>query len=187
MSMTNLLLIEIIGTLLGIFVGTLAALAVDRHNERRRNQQRAKIILHALALELENNKRTLQAVRPAYQSTPWGESFYVSTIAWETALSSGDLPGIIGTELADHISSHYSLLVRVRYYVDLLTKVWFAPDEIQDYEKIQEGFRRKILEAINQALSMHPHVIAQIAEQLQRDGEVQNWTPELPPLQETLF
>lgn len=36
---------ETVASLVGIFVGTLLALAVDRNNERRRKRQRAKIIL----------------------------------------------------------------------------------------------------------------------------------------------
>jgi hypothetical protein len=38
--------------------------------------------------------------------------------------------------LTDVISSQYALLVRIRYYVDLLTRLWFAPAEIQGYEEI---------------------------------------------------
>ncbi|MBN1483985.1 MAG: hypothetical protein JXA37_04630 [Chloroflexia bacterium] len=43
------------------------------------------------------------------------ESCYVSVIAWETALASGDLPSTIGFELNDVISAQYALLVRIRY------------------------------------------------------------------------
>ena len=97
--MSDRFLTEVLATLLGIFVGTLAALATDRYNERRRNRRRARIILRSLAQELNENNSTLKTAKPAYKSKPWGKSFYISTIAWETALSSGDLPDIIGFEL----------------------------------------------------------------------------------------
>jgi hypothetical protein len=152
-------LTEVLATLLGIFVGTLAALATDRYNERRRNRRRAKIILRSLAQELNENNSTLKAAKPAYKSKPWGKSFYISTIAWETALSSGDLPDIIGFELTDVMSAQYALLVRIRYYVDLLTRLWFAPSQIAGYEEIQHGFRRAILETMNKAINNHPDVM----------------------------
>lgn len=156
------LLVDVIGTLIGIFVGTLAALATDRYNERRRNRRRAQIILRSLAQELNENYTTLQSVKPIYQSKPWGKSFYISTIAWETALSSGDLPDIIGFGLTDVISNQYALLVRVRYYVDLLTRLWFAPTEIPGYEEIRQGFRRAIVETMSQAMDNHSEVLRMI-------------------------
>ncbi len=159
MDITTEILVDVVGSLIGIFVGTLAALATDRYNERRKNRQRAKIILRSLAQELNENYETLRAVKPAYQSKPWGKSFYVSTIAWETALSSGDLPDIIGFGLADVISAQYALLVRIRYYVNLLTQLWFAPTEIQGYEDIRKGFRQVIVKTINQAMSNHAEVM----------------------------
>ena len=159
MDAANRILVDIVGTLIGIFVGTLAALATDRYNERRRNRRRAKIILRSLAQELNENYSALQSVKPAFQSKPWGKSFYISTIAWETALSSGDLPDIIGFGLTDVISTQYALLVRIRYYVSLLTQLWFAPAEIQGYEEIQQGFRRAIMKTMNQAMNNHSEVM----------------------------
>lgn len=162
MNNMNPFLLETLATLIGIFVGTLAALATDRYNERRRNRRRARVLLRSLAQELTENFNTLQSVRSFYQREPWGKSFYVSTIAWETALSSGDLPEIIGFGVADTISAQYALLVRIRYYVDLLTRLWFAPAEIPGYKEIQQGFRRAILESLNQALNNHPEVMRAI-------------------------
>lgn len=159
MDATTRILVDVVGTLIGIFVGTLAALATDRYNERRRNRRRAKIILRSLAQELNEDYETLRAVKPTYQSKPWGKSFYVSTISWETALSSGDLPGIIGFGLADVISAQYALLVRIRYYVDLLTRLWFAPTEIQGYEEIRRGFRQMIVKTMSQAMNNHSEVL----------------------------
>ncbi|MCX7681988.1 MAG: hypothetical protein N2508_08525 [Anaerolineae bacterium] len=168
MSHTDPFLLETLATLIGIFVGTLAALATDRYNEQRRNRRRARIILRSLAQELTENFNTLQAVRPVYQSKPWGKSFYISTIAWETALSSGDLPEIIGFGVTDIISAQYALLVRIRYYVDLLTRLWFAPAEIPGHDEIQQGFRRAILESLNKAINNHPDVIHAIQSAMPR-------------------
>ena len=110
---------------------------------------------HTLAQELRGNYRTLDEVKAAYQNTAWGKSFYVSITAWETAMSGGDLPDIIGFELTDVIASQYALFVRIRYYVDLLTRLWFAPNDIQGYEEMRNGFRRAILETMTQALEQH--------------------------------
>ncbi|MGD9101742.1 MAG: hypothetical protein PVF45_14770 [Anaerolineae bacterium] len=153
---------ETIATLVGIFVGTLAALLMDRRNEQRRLRQRARTVLRSLAQELSENYKTIKDAKPAYVSTPWGKSFYVSTVAWETALSSGDLPDIIGFELTDAISAQYALLTRIRYYVNLLTQLWFAPNDVAGYEKMQQGFNRAIVEAMSQAISQHTALVGQI-------------------------
>lgn len=158
----NNILAETIATLVGIFVGTLSALLIDRRNERRRLQRRASVVLRSLAQELAENYKTIQSARPAYVNTPWGKSFYVSTAAWETAMSGGDLPDIIGFELTDSISAQYALLTRIRYYVDLLTRLWFAPSDITGYEDMQLGFKRAILAAMSQALKQHTPLMGQI-------------------------
>ncbi len=158
-------------TLVGIFVGMLAALALDRRNERRRKQKRATIVLRSLLQELSDNHSTLQSAKPAYTSTPWGRSFYLSTIAWDTALSSGDLPDVIGFEMADAISAQYALIVRIRYYVDLLTRLWFAPQTIQGYEDIRGGFNRAIVETMNQAITRYPQIAKQIKQTLKEEYE----------------
>jgi hypothetical protein len=156
------LVAETIASLIGIFVGTLAALAANRRNERRNRQRRAQVILRSLTSELRDNYHTVQAVRPAYLSTPWGQSFYISTSAWETAMVGGDLPDVIGFELMDTISAQYALLVRIRYYVDLLTQLWLAPVEIQGYQEIRHGFHRAILETMSEVINRHPQVIKHI-------------------------
>lgn len=166
MDISTSIIAETVATLVGIFVGTLAALAVDRYNSRRRQQRRAQTILRSLSQELNENYGVLQAVKSAYSRTPWGKSFYISTIAWETAMSSEDLPNIIGFELTDVISVQYALLVRIRYYVDLLTRLWFAPAGIPGYQEIRQGFNRAILEAMNQAINHHPEAMGRIGELL---------------------
>jgi hypothetical protein len=153
------LLAELVATLVGIFVGTLAALALDRHRERSRNRQRAVVLLRSLRQELDENAATLKGVLPAFESTPWGKSFYVSTTAWETAMSSQDLPEIIGFELADVLGDQYALLYRIRYYVDLLTRLWFAPTAIDGYEEMRKGFRDAIRDSMSKAVQHHGLVL----------------------------
>ena len=153
------LLAELVVTLVGIFIGTLAALALDRRRERARNQQRAVVLLRSLRQELDENAATLKGALPAYESTPWGKSFYVSTTAWETAISSQDLPAIIGFERADVLGDQYALLFRIRYYVDLLTRLWFAPTTIEGYEELRKGFREAIRDAMSKAVQRHKHVL----------------------------
>lgn len=162
----SVIITELLVSLVGIFVGTLLAMAVERRNARRRKQHRAKIILRALADELYDNDESLMAVRPAYEETVWGKSFYVSTTAWETAVASGDLPDIIGFELADLIGAQYGLLVQLRYYVNLLTQLWFAPTTIDGYEHIQQGFRDTILDIMTRSLDRYPHVMDEIQDAL---------------------
>ncbi len=166
MSILGTILVEVVAGLIGIFVGTLAALAVERQKERLSNRRRARILLRSLAQELQANHTTLQAAKPAYEDTPFGKSFYLSTIAWETAMAAGDMPAIIGFELADLIAAQYALLVRIRYYVDLLTRLWLAPAGIDGYERIREGFSRAIVEAMHQALRNGPRVAGEIGKAL---------------------
>ena len=156
------IVVELITSLVGIFFGMLAALAVDRYNEQRRRRLRAKIILKSLSQELNENFNTLQQVRSAYVTTPFGKSFYVNTVAWETAVASGELPAIIGDDLTDSISDQYALLVRIRYYVDLLTRLWFAPANITGYEEIRHGFNQQIVEAMNKAINRHEPLLTMI-------------------------
>lgn len=156
------LIIETIAALIGIFVGTLLALAVERSTERRRNRKRARVILHSLVQELNENFTTLQSVRSAYVANPFGKSFYVNTVAWETAVQGGDLPDIIGDALTDSLSDQYSLLVRIRYYVDLLTRLWFSPDTIPGYVDKQRGFNLAIVEAMTKAINSHEPLMDRI-------------------------
>jgi hypothetical protein len=160
---TNII-IETVPTLIGIFIGTLAALATDRRAAQRRKRQRAQIVLRALLQEIGDNNKTLQEVKPAFSNTIWGRSFYLSTLAWETAMAGGDLPEVIGFELADAIAGQYALFVRIRYYVDLLTRLWFAPQTIQGYDDIRRGFHKAIIDAMNQAFSRHAKIVERIKE-----------------------
>jgi hypothetical protein len=157
------IVVQSIASLVGVFVGALAALATNRHAIRNRQRQRARTLLRILSQELTENYETLQAVKPAYESTAWGKSFYLSTISWETALASGDLPEILGYELADHLAVQYGWLARIRYYVDLMTRLWFAPQGIVAYEEIQKGFRQAIVAAMEKAETGHHEVMRHIS------------------------
>jgi hypothetical protein len=162
MQIVNDLLVQTMASLVGVFMGALAALAADRYNVHRRKQHRAQTLLRILTQELTENYETLRAVKSAYQSTPWGKSFYVSTMAWETALAAGDLPEIVGYDLADRLAQQYGWLIRIRYYVELLTRLWFAPREIAGYEDIQRGFRQAIVAAMDKALTGHTELMRHI-------------------------
>jgi hypothetical protein len=142
---------QTIASLVGVFVGALAALAADRRGRHHRQRQRARTLLRILGQELTENHETLQAVKSAYGSTSWGKSFYLSTISWENALASGDLHEILGYELSDHLAVQYGWLARIRYYVDLMTRLWFAPQGIAAYQEIQRGFREAIVAAMEKA------------------------------------
>ena len=65
--------------------------------------------------------------------------------------TSGDLADMLGIELADTIENQYRIFFRVRYYVDLMTQLWFAPVEIDGRAEIQEGFKNHIVTNLNQA------------------------------------
>jgi len=157
------ILVQTVASLVGVFVGALAALATNRHGIRNRQKRRARTLLRILGQELAENQETLRAVKPAFESTAWGKSFYLSTIAWETALASGELPEILGYELTDHLAMHYGWLARIRYHVDLLTRLWLAPQGIAGYEEIQRGFRQAILAAMEKAQAGHEAVMRHIA------------------------
>lgn len=154
---------EMIATLIGVIVGGLGALYIERQREKASTRKRARIILHNIYGELEDNFYALENARPAYQETPYGKSFYISTIAWQTATTGGDLPDIIGYELADIIENQYAILLRLAYYVNLMTQLWFAPDSIDGKKDMQEGFRQHIINGLGEAIEYHPYVIKQIA------------------------
>ena len=162
MEVITNLFVQTSATLVGIIAGTLIALTIDRRNEKRRKVQRAQIILHSLSKEIGENYKTLLDVRPAFRKTPWGRSFYINTVAWETALASGDLPNIIGFQLTDTLSNHYAILVRVRYYLNLMTSLWLAPENISRYEEKRKGFHKAIINGLNQAINDYSAINNQI-------------------------
>ena len=159
------ILVNTVATLIGVFVGALAALATDRHNTRVRKHRRARTLGRILAKELDENYEALRVARPAYATTPWGKSFYLNTSAWDSALASGDLPEILGYELTDRLAAQYGWLARIRYHVDLMTRLWMSPKEITGYEEIRTGFRQAILAAMEEALKGHDELRRHLTEE----------------------
>ena len=155
---------EMIATLIGVVVGGVGALYINRKQEQSSRKKRAKIILYNIYGELEDNFLALETAKPAYEQTPFGKSFYISTIAWKTATTGGDLPDIIGFELADVIENQYSILLNLGYYVELMTQLWFAPDSIIGKREMQEGFRKHIINSLHEAIEYHPYVIQKITD-----------------------
>jgi len=157
---------DVVASLVGIFIGTLLALYIDRRNAHRRLRRRSKVVLRSLALELNEDYQTIKDAKAAYLKNPWGKSFYLSTVAWETALAGGDLPAVIGFEMADTISAQYALYIRIRYYVDLLTQLWFAPSDVAGYDQIRRGFNQAIVAAMTRAIGQHAAVMSRIERDL---------------------
>ncbi len=155
---------EMIATLIGVVVGGVGALYIDSRRELSNKKKRAEIILYNIFGELEDNFLALEKAKPAYEETDYGKSFYISTIAWKTATTGGDLPDIIGFELADIIENQYSILQSLGYYVNLMTQLWFAPDSIEGKKEMQEGFRKHIINGLQEAIEYHPYVIQKITE-----------------------
>lgn len=156
--------VEFIAPLVGVFVGTLLALWIDHRNAQQNRAHRARILLESLQKELELNHDTIKRMRPAYQREPWGKSFYVETIAWETAVASGNVADLLGQTMANELSKQYGRFVRMRYYVDLLTRLWFAPDTIDGAEEMRRGFHDNILRTMTEVVNHHQVVMAMIHE-----------------------
>jgi len=161
---------ELIATLVGVSLGFIVALAAERARERSRRNKQAVIILHSLSQELRQNYDVMTSILPHFKSTPFGKSYFINTTAWDTALSTDELPEIIGFTLADTIAAHYGILSKLRHYGDLLVRVWLAPDEITGHADIQAGFRHIIVQSMETAIDNHPQVMAKIEKQRARGG-----------------
>ena len=142
---------EMIATIVGVALGGMGALYNSRRQVNDVKQKRAKIFLKNLESEITENMQVVNLALNSYLYTDYGKSFYLGSIAWDTATSSGDLADILGIELADTIENQYRIFFRVRYYVDLMTQLWFAPVEIDGRAEIQEGFKIHIINNLNQA------------------------------------
>ncbi|MDX1570186.1 MAG: hypothetical protein R3200_06845 [Xanthomonadales bacterium] len=153
---------ELIATLVGVAVGGVIAFTYEHLREKRFRNRQAFLILRSLAREMRENYDIMKEVLPHYERTPYGKSFYLNTSVWETALAVEQLPEVIGFQLADTIANHYSTLTRLRYYGDLLVKVWLTNEEIDGYPQIRAGFRRIIIDSLNYAIENHPSVIDEI-------------------------
>lgn len=159
---------ELIATLVGVAVGGTLAFAAENFRQRLTRHRQAYILLRSLARELHGNHEVIERALPHFRNTPFGKSFFLTTAAWETALSTEELPNIIGFRLADLISNHYGILARLRHYGDLMVSVWLTPEKVDGYENIQAGFRRIIIEAMEQVLEDYPVVIQAIDTELRR-------------------
>ena len=142
---------EMIATIVGVALGGMGALYNGRRQVNEVKQKRAKIFLKNLESEIAENMQVIDLALHTYLDTEYGKSFYLGSIAWDTATTSGDLADILGIELADTIESQYRIFFRVRYYVDLMTQLWFAPVEIDGRAEIQEGFKNHIVTNLKQA------------------------------------
>ena len=112
---------EMIATIVGVALGGMGALYNSRRQVNDVKQKRAKIFLKNLESEIAENMQVVNLALNSYLYTDYGKSFYLGSIAWDTATSSGDLADILGIELADTIENQYRIFFRVRYYVDLMT------------------------------------------------------------------
>ena len=142
---------EMIATIVGVALGGMGALYNGRRQVNEVKQKRAKIFLKNLESEIAENMQVIDHALQTYLYTDYGKSFYLGSIAWDTATTSGDLADILGIDLADTIESQYRIFFRVRYYVDLMTQLWFAPVEIDGRAEIQEGFKNHIVTNLKQA------------------------------------
>lgn len=142
---------EMIATIVGVGLGGMGALYNSRRQVNEVKQKRAKIFLKNLESEIAENIQVVNLALHTYLYTDYGKSFYLGSIAWDTATASGDLAEILGIDLADMIENQYRMFFRLRYYVDLMTQLWFAPVEIDGRSEIQEGFKNHIITNLEQA------------------------------------
>ncbi|MFP4498434.1 MAG: hypothetical protein ACLFQV_09520 [Vulcanimicrobiota bacterium] len=70
--------------------------------------------------------------------------------------------------MTELLSSQYALIVRIKYYVQLITQLWFAPPTIPGYKEKQEGFNSAILNTINRAIIRHTGIVRMIQKELNR-------------------
>ena len=145
---------EMIATIVGVALGGMGALYNSRRQVNDVKQKRAKIFVKNLESEIAENMQVVNLALNSYLYTDYGKSFYLGSIAWDTATSSGDLADILGIELADTIENQYRIFFRVRYYVDLMTQLWFAPVEIDGRAEIQEGFKIILSRTFNKLASI---------------------------------
>ena len=142
---------EMIATIVGVGLGGMGALYNSRRQVNQVKEKRAKIFLKNLESEIAENIQVVNLALHSYLYTDYGKSFYLGSIAWDTATASGDLADILGIDLADTIENQYRIFFRLRYYVNLMTQLWFAPTEIDGRAEIQEGFKNRIITNLKQA------------------------------------
>jgi hypothetical protein len=134
---------EMIATTVGVALGGMGAIYSSRRQLKAVKKKRAEIFLKNLESEIAENMQVIELAYQTYISSDHGKSFFLGSIAWDTATVTGDL--------ADSIENQYRIFFRLRYYVDLMTQLWFAPVEIDGRAEIQEGFKIHIINNLNQA------------------------------------
>jgi hypothetical protein len=134
---------EMIATIVGVALGGMGAIYSSRRQLKAIKKKRAEIFLKNLESEIAENMQVIELAYQTYISSDHGKSFFLGSIAWDTATVTGDL--------ADSIENQYRIFFRLRYYVDLMTQLWFAPVEIDGRAEIQEGFKIHIINNLNQA------------------------------------
>lgn len=155
---------EMIATIVGVALGGMGAVYSSRRQVKEIKRKRAKIFLKNLESEIAENMQVIEVAYQTYTSSDHGRSFFLGSIAWDTATVRGDLADVLGLELADSIENQYRIFFRIRYYVDLMTQLWFAPVEIDGRPEIQEGFKNHIIKNLNQAREHFSEVQAAIDE-----------------------
>jgi len=142
---------EMIATIVGVALGGMGAIYSSRRQLKAIKKKRAEIFLKNLESEIAENMQVIELAYQTYISSDHGKSFFLGSIAWDSATVTSDLADVLGIELADTIESQYRIFFRVRYYVDLMTQLWFAPVEIDGRVEIQEGFKNLIVTNLKQA------------------------------------
>ena len=152
---------DLLATLVGVAIGGLGALFVNRRSELFQKRKRKQIVLRNISQELVDSYNAMQAALPVYEAEQ-GVSFYISTIAWETAVASGDLPDIIGFELADSVENQYSMYFHLRYYLAEYSATLHSSAPSDQIAVLRSIYREAIIKGLNAASQHHPQVIAQI-------------------------
>jgi len=158
---------EMIATIVGVAIGGMGALYNNRRQSNAFKRNRAKILLKNIDTELKETFKTITDAKQVFEEARYGKSFYLSSIAWDTATKGGDLAHVIGVELADVVENQYSVCFRLRYYVDLMTQLWLAPMEIEGRVAIQEGFRKQILLDLDAWLGRYPEVHRAVCKEIE--------------------
>ncbi len=159
---------EMIATIVGVAIGGMGALYNNRRQSNVFKRNRAMILLKNIDNELRESAKTIVDAKEAFQAARFGKSFYLSSIAWDTATKVGDLAHVIGVELADVVENQYGICFRLRYYVELMTQLWLAPLEIDGRFEIQEGFRKQILKDLELWLARYPEVETLVLSEIKR-------------------
>ena len=130
---------ELIATIAGVALGGMGAIYRSRRQINETKKKRTGIFLKNLESEIAENIQVIELAHVMYLSSDHGKSVFLGSIAWDTATVRGDLADVLGLNLADSIENQYRIFFTLRFYVDLMTQLWFAPVEIDGRVGIQEG------------------------------------------------